>query len=98
GFVKRGQFSHLTARKTTGRRAFTLPNERSFENSMREPTMKIRTALLGTTLFLGAAVACDDLPPGDVTDPYYWGSAFLKKYEDELVVGDLEPGPGKLAT
>ncbi len=60
--------------------------------------MKIRTALLGTTLFLGAAVACDDLPPGDVTDPYYWGSAFLKKYEDELVVGDLEPGPGKLAT
>jgi MYXO-CTERM domain-containing protein len=60
--------------------------------------MKTRTALLATTMLIGAAVACDDLPPGDVTDPYYWGNAFLKKYEDELVVGQLEPGPGQLAT
>jgi hypothetical protein len=31
--------------------------------------MKTRTTLLATTMLIGAAVACDDLPPGDVTDP-----------------------------
>lgn len=59
--------------------------------------MKTRIKLLATTLTLFAAAACDDLPPGDITDPWYWGNSFLKKYEDELVLGQLEPGPGKLA-
>jgi hypothetical protein len=60
--------------------------------------MKTRIKLLATTLTVFAAAACDDLPPGDITDPWYWGNAFLKKYEEELVVGQLEPGPAKLAT
>lgn len=59
--------------------------------------MKFRT-VLATSLMLVAAVGCDDLPPGNVKDPNYWGDAFLKKYENELVVGQLESGPGKLAT
>lgn len=59
--------------------------------------MKTR-AILATTLTFFAAAACDDLPPGDVKDPHYWGNAFLQKYEDELVIDQLEPGPGKLAT
>jgi uncharacterized membrane protein YgcG len=67
-------------------------------NSLTEPAMKTRTTMLATTMLIFAAAACDDLPPGDVKDPHYWGNAFLKKYEDELVVGQLEPGPGKLAT
>lgn len=59
--------------------------------------MKFRT-VFASTLMLFAAAACDDLPPGNVKDPHYWGNAFLKKYESELVVGQLEAGPGKVAT
>ena len=60
--------------------------------------MKSRPMILASMLLTFAAVACDDLPPGNVKDPHYWGNAFLKKYESELVVGQLEPGPGKLST
>ena len=58
--------------------------------------MKTRTMILATTMLTLAAGACDDLPAGDVTDPEYWGEAFLTKYEAELVVGQLEPGPTPL--
>lgn len=43
-----------------------------------------------------ALATCQGLPPGDITSPYYWGDVMLAKYADELVVGDLEPGPGPL--
>ena len=43
-----------------------------------------------------ALATCQGLPPGDITSPYYWGDYMLDKYADELVVGDLEPGPGAL--
>lgn len=43
-----------------------------------------------------ALFTCDSLPPGDVRSPYYWGDLFLDKYADELVVGELEPGPAPL--
>jgi uncharacterized protein (TIGR03382 family) len=43
-----------------------------------------------------ALATCQNLPPGDITSPYYWGDYMLDKYADELVVGDLEPGPGAL--
>lgn len=54
-------------------------------------------AALSLTLTASAS-ACDlDLPAGDVTNPEYWGDVFLNKYADDLVVGDLEPGPEPLA-
>ncbi len=59
--------------------------------------MKMRSTILATTMLVFAAGACDGLPPGDVKDPHYWGNAFLEKYKDELVVGQLEPGPAKLS-
>src|SRR5262245_46692725 len=40
----------------------------------------------------------ENLPAGDFTSPYYWSDLFLDKYADELVVGDLEPGPAPLET
>ena len=43
-----------------------------------------------------AALTCQDLPSGDITSPYYWGDFMLTKYADELVVGELEPGPERL--
>jgi triacylglycerol lipase len=43
-----------------------------------------------------ALATCQNLPAGDITSPYYWGDYMLAKYADELVVGDLEPGPGAL--
>jgi hypothetical protein len=52
-----------------------------------------------TLLFSSAIVlsSCDwALPPGDQTSPEYWSDFFLDKYADELVVGDLEPGPPRL--
>ncbi len=62
--------------------------------------MKTRSLLAAPILaaaVLGATGCPDlDLPPGDVTDPNYWGQAFLDKYEDELVVGELEAGPAPL--
>jgi hypothetical protein len=36
------------------------------------------------------------LPFGDKTSPYYWGEVFLDHFEEERVVGDLEPGPGAI--
>ncbi len=51
-------------------------------------------ALLSLPLLM---TGCDDLPPGDVTSPDYWGDAFLAKYADELELGELEPGPEPLA-
>ena len=44
-----------------------------------------------------AAATCQGLPAGDITSPYYWGDFMLEKYADELVVGELEPGPEPLA-
>lgn len=41
--------------------------------------------------------ACWDLPPGDKTSPWFWSELYLDKYADELVVGELEPGPTPLA-
>lgn len=43
-----------------------------------------------------AAFTCQGLPAGDITSPYYWGDFMLDKYADELVVGELEPGPEPL--
>ena len=43
-----------------------------------------------------AAMTCQSLPAGDITSPYYWGDFMLSKYADELVVGELEPGPEPL--
>ena len=40
--------------------------------------------------------ACEALPEGDKTSVYYWSDVYLDLYEDKLVVGDLEPGPGAL--
>jgi MYXO-CTERM domain-containing protein len=47
---------------------------------------------LAATLLAG----CPELPLGDWTDPYYWSNVFLDKYETELEVGELEPGPAPL--
>jgi len=59
--------------------------------------MKTRPILLALSLAL-STTACDMvLPPGDMKSPEYWGDVFLDKYKDELVVGDLEPGPAPLA-
>lgn len=60
-------------------------------------TTRTFPALLGLALTLTATAACDlDLPPGDITQPQYWGDVFLAKYSDELVLNDLEPGPTPL--
>jgi hypothetical protein len=40
--------------------------------------------------------SCEDLPIGDKTSPYYWSEVFQDMYADELVVGELEPGPEPL--
>jgi hypothetical protein len=37
-----------------------------------------------------------DLPQGDITSPYTWGDFYLDKYAEELVIGELEPGPAPL--
>jgi triacylglycerol lipase len=37
------------------------------------------------------------LPPGDFTTPEYWADFFLDQYTDQLVVGELEPGPEPLS-
>ncbi|MDQ3370987.1 MAG: MYXO-CTERM sorting domain-containing protein [Myxococcota bacterium] len=48
---------------------------------------------------LAAFSACTDLPVpvGDITSPQAWGDAFLAKYAEERVIGELEPGPPPLA-
>jgi MYXO-CTERM domain-containing protein len=52
--------------------------------------------MIKAILPLVAALNCQDLPAGDLKSPYYWGDVFLTKYADELVVGELEPGPAPL--
>ncbi len=54
----------------------------------------LAAAALSTAAF--ASAGCPGMPPGDMKSPQYWGDAFLQKYEDELVVGQLEPGPTPL--
>lgn len=47
---------------------------------------------------LAALGTCAGLPPGDMTDPHYWGDYMLDKYEaDRQVPAQLEPGPAPLA-
>lgn len=54
-------------------------------------------ARIALTLAAALAVAaCWELPAGDKTSPDYWSQLFLDKYADELVVGELEPGPPPL--
>ncbi len=54
-------------------------------------------AALALTLATNAS-SCDiDVPSGDIKDPQTWGDYYLEKYEDELVIGELEPGPAPLA-
>ncbi len=45
-----------------------------------------------------SASSCAGLPPGDMTDPHYWGDYFLDKYATERAdaVNNLEPGPTPL--
>ncbi len=50
------------------------------------------SVFLAATLLAG----CPELPPGDITSPFYWSEVFLDKYERELEVGPLEPGPAPL--
>jgi MYXO-CTERM domain-containing protein len=62
--------------------------------------MKTRTILaaaLTVTTTILAAGGCDEVPLGDLKDPHTWGDYYLDKYEDDLVVGELEPGPPPLA-
>jgi triacylglycerol lipase len=54
------------------------------------------TRTILASLALASAAACTDLPAGDLKSPYTWGAYFLAKYADELVVGELEPGPAPL--
>lgn len=56
-----------------------------------------RLSLPLAALALTALAGCPELPPGDLTSPYYWSDYFLDKYEDERQVGVLEPGPPPLA-
>jgi len=58
--------------------------------------MKIRPFVFAAAAVV-ASTSCSDLPSGDLKSPYTWGNHFLEKYEDELVIGELEPGPGPLA-
>lgn len=62
--------------------------------------MKTKTLLAAAALAAAVlpAASCAELglPPGDITSPYYWGHAFLQKYEKEMVLGELEPGPTPL--
>ena len=50
-------------------------------------------------LSVAAFSSCIDLPPGDITDPHYWGDVFLDKYaaERQHAIEVIEPGPAPLA-
>ena len=56
----------------------------------------VAIALLAALLLGGCEFNGIHLPFGDKTSPYYWADVFLNHFEDELVVGELEPGPGAL--
>jgi triacylglycerol esterase/lipase EstA (alpha/beta hydrolase family) len=65
--------------------------ERTFNQLIQESPM---TKLLTASVLLLAVSACTGT--GDPKSPHYWGDVFLDKYADELVVGELEPGPDPL--
>lgn len=56
-----------------------------------------RLALPLAALAVTALAGCPELPPGDITSPYYWSDYFLDKYEAERQLGELEAGPPPLA-
>lgn len=63
------------------------------------PLRRLLPTLLVSTLAPLLTAGCDlDVPAGDIRDPRVWGDAFLAKYADELVLGELEPGPTPLET
>lgn len=64
-----------------------------------ETMMKTQLVLAALALtFTSTAASCDiDVPSGDIKDPHTWGDYYLDKYEDELVIDELEPGPTPLA-
>ena len=53
-----------------------------------------KSLLILATLTVSSCV----LPPGDITDPHYWGDYFLAKYATERAdaVDNIEPGPPPL--
>jgi hypothetical protein len=53
-------------------------------------------AVLAAASLAAAFPSCNELPPGDMRSPQYWGDVFLDKYETERVIGALEPGPTPL--
>lgn len=61
--------------------------------------MKTQLAIAALALtFASNAASCDiDVPSGDIKDPHTWGDYYLDKYEDELAIDELEPGPAPLA-
>src|SRR5688572_10208515 len=80
--------------------AHELPTDYSI-GKQREPRRShlMKTGPHAVTLaatFALASASCDDVPDGDLKDPHTWGNHFLEKYEDELVIGELEPGPAPL--
>ncbi|MCA9672348.1 MAG: hypothetical protein KC503_42430 [Myxococcales bacterium] len=54
--------------------------------------MKTRVIIVCSVLV--AAISCDK---EKIQSPYYWSDLFLNMYANELVIGDLEPGPAPLA-
>lgn len=56
-----------------------------------------RRLLPAAAVALATLTGCPELPPGDITSPYYWSDYFLAKYERERTLGPLEPGPPPLA-
>jgi len=65
--------------------------------TMEPPPMRRRLIRSLALLSLIAVAGCWELPAGDKTSPDFWSDYFLDKYADELVVGELEPGPPPLA-
>jgi MYXO-CTERM domain-containing protein len=56
-------------------------------------------SLTSITALAALFTGCIDLPPGDMTDPEYWGQVFLDKYATEraYAVEHIEDGPTPLA-
>src|SRR5690349_21264389 len=57
--------------------------------------ISFKALVFGVTAFS----SCIELPPGDMTDPHYWGDVFLDKYEAEreYAIEHIEPGPAPIA-
>ena len=45
-----------------------------------------------------ASTGCASLPPGDMTQPEYWGDVSLNYYAEQLKPAPLEPGPKALSS